>query len=84
MWWKSSDREQKKINIKPSQEQIDNWIKKYVPDKDYYFLEEKDIFSFKSYLEKNKRNPDHYFDRDNFINYCYYNAHLYFGIKALN
>lgn len=38
------------ISIEPSKEQIDNWIKRYVPKKDLYFLKKKDLFTFKKYL----------------------------------
>lgn len=39
-----------KINIQPLQEQIDNWITKYVPEKDFYFIKNDDLQYFENYL----------------------------------
>jgi hypothetical protein len=36
--------------MEPSKEQIEFWIKKYVPDKDYFFVAERDLVTFEPYL----------------------------------
>lgn len=41
------------IEIEPKKEQIDNWIKQYLPDKDLFFIEEKDLSTFGDYLQWN-------------------------------
>ena len=38
------------IKINPSQEQVASWIKKYVPEKDLFFLREEDLVTFEAYL----------------------------------
>ncbi|MHC0036922.1 hypothetical protein [Pseudoneobacillus sp. C159] len=38
------------MEIQPSKEQIEKWIKNYVPKKDYFFLGEKDLQTFEKYF----------------------------------
>lgn len=39
------------INIQPSNEQIEQWIRSYVPEKDFYFLKEEDLSYFADELK---------------------------------
>lgn len=39
-----------KFEIQPSKDQIDHWIKAYVPEKDLFYLREKDLITFENHL----------------------------------
>lgn len=40
------------IQLHPTKEQITHWISAYVPEKDFFFMKEKDLSYFKNYLNE--------------------------------
>lgn len=62
------------ITIKPTQQQLDHWIEKYIPEKDLFFLRTNDLSLFKNDLQGTLVFP-----RAEFFNHSSYN-----GIQMVN
>lgn len=55
------------MNIKPSKRKLEHWIKEFVPDKDLFFLTEKDISTIHDYLHGTLVMP-----KEEFLNHSTY------------
>lgn len=58
-----------KIEIQPTQEQIEIWIQKHVPEKDMFFIEEQDLATFAEYIDETLVIP-----RKEFVQHSTYNT----------
>lgn len=56
------------IEIAPTKDQIDQWIKKFVPEKDIFFIQEEDLLTFEKHLDHVLIIP-----RDEFFKHSTYN-----------
>ncbi|MFF2753095.1 hypothetical protein ACFVR1_04975 [Psychrobacillus sp. NPDC058041] len=70
------------VQIQPTQEQIDHWIEKYVPEKDLFFLREKELLNFVDYLHEVLVIPkDEFFNHASYLQIQLVNSYEYWGIS---
>lgn len=62
------------ITIRPTQQQIDHWMEKYIPEKDIFFIQSSDMASF-----ENELSGTLIFPRNEFFKHSSYN-----GIQMVN
>lgn len=70
------------VQIQPLQEQMDAWIKNFVPEKDLFFLEEPDLLSFRSDLQSTLVMPrDEFFNHSSYNGIQWVNSYMYWNIS---
>lgn len=71
-----------KIEIQPSQENIEDWIRSYVPEKDLFFLPEKDLIFFEEYLQNVLVIPrEEFFEHKSYNQIQLVNSYEYWNIS---
>ncbi len=70
------------VHIQPSQHQLDQWIQKYVPEKDLFFLREEDLITIGDYLQGALVIPkDEFFKHSSYTNIERMNSYEYWNIS---
>ncbi|WP_391201367.1 hypothetical protein [Psychrobacillus sp. L4] len=70
------------VQIQPSQEQIDHWIEKYVPEEDLFFLREEDLLNLEEYLHDVLVIPkDEFFNHSSYSQIQLVNSYEYWRIS---
>ncbi len=71
-----------KIEIQPSIKVIENWVRDYVPDKDIFFLPEKDLGNFEEYLQNALIIPrEEFFKHHSYMQIQLANSYEYWNIS---
>lgn len=70
------------IKIQPIREQIDHWIEKYIPDKDLFFLQSKDLITFEEHLHEVLVIPeDEFYEHSSYKQIQLVNSYEYWNIS---
>src|SRR5699024_7920027 len=70
------------MRIAPTKEQINSWIKRFVPEKDLFFLREKDLKIFNDYLSEVLVIPkEEFFNHPSYGQIQFINSYMYWTIS---
>lgn len=71
------------IEITPSREQINTWIKKFVPEIDLFFISKKELVAFEDHLNEVLVIPrNEFFNHSSYKQIQFINSYLYWNISS--
>lgn len=70
------------LQVEPTHEQIDFWIENYVPQKDFFFVEENSLSTLKGYLNEVMVIPRaEFFDHSSYNQIQFVNSYMYWTLS---